>query len=434
MAMKRRTFLKSMSAAAIAAPTIVPSSVFGQNAPSNRINMATIGTGGQGTFLMGRFLPFEDIQMVAVCDLDSNRRLQAKQTVEEKYAAATASGTYKGCDAYNDFREVTGRDDIDAVIIATVDHWHTLVSLSALRNGKDIYCEKPLTLTIEEGRVLSDEVKKHGTVFQVGSMQRSDAKFRQACELVRNGYIGKVDTAYVGLPDANKYTIGLQPEMPVPPELDYNFWLGQAPWAPYTERRVHFDYRWILDYSDGMIADWGAHHLDIAQWGLGRDLTGPSFIEGQGKFLRDGLWDHAVEFHVVYTYDDGVKIDLTTSLVNKQGVRFVGSEGEVFVSRREITATPESLLSKVIGPDETRLYRSNNHYRNFLECVRSREETITPVEVGHRSATVCHMGNIAMLQGRKLEWDPVAERFVNDPAADRMIRRTMRSPWNYATI
>lgn len=433
--MKRRSFLKGLSTAAVAAPTIVPSTVFGQNAPSNRINMAVIGTGGQGTFLMGRFIRIPDVQILAVCDLDRNRRLEAKQTVEDTYAEAMNSGTYRGCDEYSDFREITaGRDDIDAVIIATVDHWHTLVSLSALRNGKDIYCEKPLTLTIEEGRILSDEVKAHGTVFQVGSMQRSDARFRQACELVRNGYIGQIDTAYVGLPDAHRYTIGLQPEMPVPPELDYDMWLGQAPWAPYTERRVHFDFRWILDYSDGMIADWGAHHLDIAQWGLGTDRTGPKYIEGEGMFLRDGLWNHAVEFHVVYTYENGAKVDLTTNLVNKQGVRFVGSEGEVFVSRREITAEPASLLNKVIGPDEIQLYRSNNHYRNFLDCVKTREEPITPAEVGHRSATICHMGNIAMLLGRRIEWDPDIETFINDPEANKMARRTMRSPWNYYTI
>lgn len=418
------------AAAAVAAPTIVPSTVFGQNAPSNRVVMAWIGTGDRGRAIMRQFLRRDDVQVIAGCDVDRSRVLDARDIIERTYAASSPTGYWRGCDVYDDFRDVLAREDIDAVAIATTDNWHALVGIAAAEAGKDMYCEKPLTVTIGEGRALSDAVRRNSVICQVGSQQRSDERFRQACELAINSRIGKVQTVYVGLPDAQRqYPTKLEPEMPIPEGFDYNFWLGPAPKAPYTAMRCHFNFRWIFDYSGGMICDWGAHHIDIAQWGLGMEYTGPVEIEGVGEFYKDGLWNTANRFNINYRYKNGVVLNLATTNVNKQGVKFVGSEGSVFVSRSEISAEPISLLNAVIGPDEIHLYRSANHFGNFIDCVKSRETPIAPVEVAHRSITLAHLGNVSMLLGRKVQWNPDTERFVNDPAADRMIQRPMRSPW-----
>ena len=437
-ALSRREFLKrsaTVASVVFGGPTVVPASLFGADAPSNRIVMGCIGVGRMGLGDMKEVLGFKQAQVVAVCDVDSKRVKHAQQLVERHYATQSKNGTYKGCAGYKDFRELVARDDIDAVLIATPDHWHTLPALAAAKTGKDIFLQKPLTLTIEEGRVLSDTVQRYGRVFQVGSQQRSESEFRFACELVRNSRIGKLQKVLVGLP--TDPGTGPEPTMPIPENLDYDMWLGPAPWAEYTEKRVHpqNDYGrpgWlrIQDYGAGMITGWGSHHLDIAQWAMDTELTGPIEIVGQAEYPKDGLWDVHGEFRIEYTYANGIKLICADNKKNKQGILFEGTEGWVYIKRGQLDAHPKSLLTSTIGPNETNLYKSNNHKANFLECIKSRAETIAPVEVGHRSCTVCLLGDIAMRLGRKLKWDPDQEQFINDAETNRMLSRPMRSPWH----
>jgi len=428
-AIGRRAFLKA-AVATLAGPYVVPCSVFGKAAPSNTLTMGCIGVGRRGMAAMRSFLDL--VRVVAVCDVDANRAANAKATVERHYAERLGKGRYVGCDAHHDFRDLVVRSDIDTCLIATPDHWHVLPALAAARHGKDIYVEKPLTLTIAEGRVLADTVRRYGVVLQVGSQQRSDSRFRHACELARNGRVGKIHTVTVGI--GTDPGCAPQPVMPVPKGLDYDFWLGPAPWAPYTEKRVHPQKGYsrpgwlrITDYSGGMMTGWGSHHNDIAQWGLGTEYTGPVEIRGNGAFPRDGLWDVHGKFHVEARYASGVRLIITSDAPN--GVRFEGDEGWVFVTRGRIAAQPKSLLDETIGPREIHLYRSNNHVQNFVDCVRTRQDPIANVEVGHRSATVCHLGNIAMWLGRTLRFDPVAETFPDDATARAMLRRSSRAPW-----
>ncbi|MFQ6035919.1 MAG: Gfo/Idh/MocA family oxidoreductase [Sedimentisphaerales bacterium] len=436
--LNRREFLKSSAIAVsvvFGGPAVVPASVFGANAPSNRIVVGCIGVGRMGLGDMKEVLGFKQAQVIAVCDVDSKRVAHAQQLVERHYSTQSKTGTFQGCAGYKDFRELIARDDIDAVLIVTPDHWHTLPALAAAKAGKDIFLQKPLTLTIEEGRQLSDTVRRYGRVLQVGSQQRSDEKFRFACELVRNGRIGKLQRVLVGLP--TDPSTGPQPPMPIPENLDYAMWLGPAPWAEYTEKRVHPQNGYsrpgwlrIQDYGAGMITGWGSHHLDIAQWAMDTELTGPIEVVGQAEYPKDGLWNVHGVFHIEYTYANGVKLICTDNKKNKQGVLFEGTEGWVCVERGQLDAYPKSLLTSTIGPDETHLYKSNNHKANFLECIKSRAETVAPVEVGHRSCTVCLLGDIAMRLGQKLKWDPEQERFINDTEANRMRSRPMRSPWH----
>jgi len=275
---------------------------------------------------------------------------------------------------------------------------------------------------------MSDAVRRNSIIWQTGSWQRSKPSFRNACELVRNGRIGKLHTVYIGLPTGS--SIEVQPEQPVPEGFDYNFWLGPAPRAPYTKNRCHWNFRWILDYSGGQLSDWAAHHCDIAHWGMGTEYTGPVEIEGRGEFPREGLWNAATSYHFTCKYANGVTVDIANNKVNPMGCKFVGDKGWVFISRGDFQTEPKSLITSIIGRNEIRLYKSDNHWGNFIDCVRSRKQTITPIEVAHRSITVAHLGNIAMQLERKLKWDPARERFVNDPAADRMLSRAMRSPWH----
>jgi predicted dehydrogenase len=381
-------------------------------------------------------LGFEQAQVVAVCDVDSKRVKHAQELVETHYGRQSTTGAYKGCATYKDFRNLLARDDIDAVLICTPDHWHALPAIAAAKAGKDIFLQKPLTLTIKEGRVLSDTVRRYGCVFQVGSQQRSDSRFRFACELVRNGRIGKLNTVKVGF--GVDPATGPQPPQPVPEQLDYDMWLGPAPWSAYTEERVHPQdgygrpgWLCIADYGAGMITGWGSHHNDIAQWGMGTEFSGPVEIEGQTEYPKDGLWDVHGAFRIEYTYANGVKVICADNEKNKQGILFEGTEGWVYVDRGKIDAQPKSLLSSTISPNEIHLYKSNNHKANFLECIKSRAETAAPVEVGHRSCSVCLLGEIAMRLGRKLKWDPELEQFFNDEQANRMLSRTMRSPWQF---
>ena len=443
----RRTFLKnaaSVAGAVAAFPYIVPSSALGGAggvAPSNRVVMGCIGTGNQGTNDMNDFLQDKRVQIVAVCDVNresagywDNRiggREPAKRIVTEHYARTSAPGTYKGCRAYEDFRDLLARDDIDAVLIALPDHWHSIAVIEASKAGKDIYGEKPLSLTIAEGRAMCDAVHRYGRIFQTGSQQRSDHNFRRACELVRNGRIGKLHTVKCGLPggtpDISKQGHRDKPER-VPDGFNYDMWLGSAPYAPYCPARCHVNFRWILDYSGGQVTDWGGHHPDIAQWGMGTENTGPVEIKNaKGEFARDGLYNTAKSFYFECVYKNGVKLIISNK--ERGGVTFEGTEGWVWADRGRHDANPKSLLESVIKPDEIHLYRSDNHAGNFIDCVISRDEPVAPIETAHRSITIGHLGNIAMRLGRDLKWDPDAERFVNDDGADRMLSRTMRSPW-----
>ena len=432
-AMDRRQFLQRTAALAAAAtvfPAIIPSSALGADgavAPSNRLVLGCIGVGSQGTGNMKGFLTRKEVQIVAVCDVDRAHRLNAKTLVDKRYEN-------EDCKDYNDFRDLLARTDLDAVSIAVPDHWHSIPAIAAARAGLDIYAEKPLSLTVVEGRAMCDAVRRYGTVWQTGSWQRSQQHFRHACELVRNGRIGKVHTVKVGLPTGLR--IEPQAPMPVPDGFDYDFWLGPAPSAPYTEKRCHWNFRWILDYSGGQLTDWAAHHCDIANWGMGTEYTGPIEVEGVGDYPREGLYNAAVDYRFECKYAPGaspVAPDGFTMIVsnkNRGGALWEGTDGWVWVDRGGMEASPKELVNSKMGPNDTRLYKSTDHTNNFLECVRSRAVTITPIEVAHRAISIAHLGNIAMLLGRKIKWDPKAETIPDDPTASRMLSRSMRGPWH----
>jgi predicted dehydrogenase len=444
----RRQFLRkttAVAAAAMSVPLIVPASAFAKGdkpAPSQRITLGVIGTGNQGFNDLRGFMDDSRVQIVAVCDVNRESpgywdgkvggREPGRRLVEERYATDRKSGKFKGCDAYADFRELIGRKDIDAVLICTPDHWHAIPVIAAAKAGKDIYCQKPLSLTIAEGRAMSDAVQKYQRVFQTGSQQRSDSNFRRACELVRNGRIGKLHTVRCGLPggrtDYGKTGQRKKPE-PVPDGFDYEFWLGPAPKAPYAPARCHVNFRWIYDYSGGQVTDWGGHHPDCAQWGMGTEHTGPVEIRNaKGVFPPDELWNTATEFYFEAIYANGVKLIISNK--ERGGVTWEGAGGWVWANRGKHEASPKALLDSKIGPGEIHLYESNNHYRNFIDCVLSRKETAAPVETAHRSITICHLGNIAMRLGRdRLKWDPVKEQILDDAEAAKMLSRPYREPW-----
>jgi predicted dehydrogenase len=435
--MLRRDFLKTTTAGLAAARIARP-------APSNRITMAVIGTGNQGTGDMKNFLNDERVQVVAVCDLNKESpgywdgaiagREPARVLVEWHYARAKRSGIYKGCTPYEDFREVLARKDIDTVLIAVPDHWHSIPVIEAARAGKDIYGEKPLSLTIAEGRAMADAVRVNNRVFQCGSQQRSDVRFRKACEIVRNGGIGKLETVLVGLPGGTPdfgHTRDRQDPEPVPDGFNYGMWLGPAPEAPYAPGRCHVNFRWNLDYSGGQITDWGGHHPDIAQWGMGTELTGPAAIRnGQAQWAKEKIWNTAIDYYFEAHYASGVKMIVSSRV--RGGVTFQGTDGSVWVNRGAMEATPQSLLDWQAKDGDIHLYRSDNHARNFIDCVQSRKDTVAPIEQAHRSITIAHLGNISLRVGRDLRWDPAKEQIIGDDTAQRMLSRPMRKPWALA--
>jgi predicted dehydrogenase len=422
----RRKFLNTAGVIA-AAPQVITSAALGapgrqaargKLAPSERITTALIGSGSRGQQIMDG-----GDQVVAVCDVDANKRKQAKEAIDRK------SGS-RSCKTYGDFREVLDRDDVDAVVVATPDHWHALIAIAAMKVGKAVYAEKPMTFCIREGRTMAEVARRYRAILQVGSQQRSDEKFIRACELVRNGRIGQLQTVRVEIPTRSGSAEPWSPR-PVPPELDYELWLGPAPWAPYHPHRCHYKFRFNSDYSGGDVTNWGAHQLDITQWGIGADDSGPLEVEGRGKRNATGLHDVFYDVHVDYTYAGGVKVELRSS---GNGVRFQGTEGWIYVSRARLDAQPKSVLSSRIGPDEIHLApkgAGGTHMEIWLDCIRTRNSRAlnAPVEVGHRSSTVCHLANIAMELGRKLKWDPVKEQFIDDDEANRMTWRPMREPW-----
>ena len=411
-------------------------------APSKRITVGFIGTGNQGLNDIRGFLGDSRVQVVAVCDVNKESpgywnggvagREPAKRLVEKHYAGQTKAGTYKGCDAVTDFRDVLRRKDIDAVVVCTPDHWHAIPVVEACKAGKDVYCQKPLSLTIAEGRAMSDAVKKHKRVFQCGSQQRSDGNFRRACELVRNGRIGKLHTVRCGLPggrpDFGK-TGDRKKTEPVPKDFDYDTWLGPTAKKPYAPARCHVNFRWIYDYSGGQVTDWGGHHPDCAMWGMGTEETGPKeILEAKGVFPDDPLWNTATEFYFEAIFANGIKMIVSNK--EKSGVTWEGSEGSIWADRGRHDANPKKILDSKIGEKEIHLYKSDDHYRNFIDCVISRKPTAAPAEVAHRSITICHLGNIAMRLGRKkLRWDPIKEQIIGDDEASKMLSRPYRAPW-----
>lgn len=427
---RRRHFLRAGAAAAAACagvPTIIPSSVLGRDgavAPSEKITVGFIGTGSHGTgWNLRYYLDQPDARVLAVCDVDRGRMAKAQAQVHAKYGN-------RDCAATQDFREVLGRADIDAVMISTPDHWHVLMSVLAVRAGKDVQCEKP-TLTIDEGKILVKTVRQHGKVFQTSTEDRSLPVYHRMAELVRNGRIGKLQRIEVILPKQPNRPGDPTPQ-PVPPELDYDMWLGPAPYAPYTADRVHFNFRWIWDYSGGIICDWGTHLFDTAQWANDTERSGPVEIEGSGTFWEGGLFNTVKEYDVTYRYANGV---VMTCKPGDPSIKFIGSDGWVGNRgwRGRLEASSDKILNSVIGPDEIRLYTNPaGEHRDFLDCVRSRKDPYFPVDIGHRVSTVCHLANIAIKLGRKLRWDPEREIFPGDAEANAMLSRPMRSPWKLA--
>jgi len=436
----RRQFIRSATRTALGAagfPYIIPSSVFGQGetvAPSERITMGCIGVGWQGTSNLNAFLAEKDCQVIAVCDIDKNHLQNAVDKVNSHYQN-------KDCAAYHDFRELLARDDIDAVSLGLPDHWHSIPAIEAARSGRDIYAEKPLSHTFAEGRAMCEAVKRYGRVWQTGSWQRSLSSFRFACELVLNGRIGKVHTVEVGLPSGHNdfgKTKGQEGICPPPEELDYDLWLGPAPYEPYCPARVHKNWRWHLDYGGGQLMDWVGHHVDIAHWGLGLDYTGPVEIEGHGDFPKTGLWNSPTNFELTAKYVGGLTMTISSKIrfpIGREwdevtGTKWIGEDGWVCVARGGIDAHPKNLLDEKFGPDEIHLYHSPGHCRNFLDCVKSRAATLTPCEIAHRSATPGHLGQIAMLLGRKIRFNPDTEEIIDDPTASGLLSKAMRSPWH----
>jgi predicted dehydrogenase len=422
----RRRFLTQAALTAgstLALPALVPSSVLGAAAPSKRVALGHIAVGGQGRGLMDGFLGLSQSRSVAVCDPIQERRDAAAKRVEEHYAAATGQGAYRGCRAYRDFRELLARDDLDAVVIASPDHWHVPLAIAAVRAGKDVYVEKPLGLCIEYNQALRAAVHLQGAVFQYGTQQRS---FNQhcgfACELVRNGYLGELKAVHVLAPNGS--TGGKAVPQPVPAGLDYDLWLGPAPVTPFTEDRVFGTGRWfVYDYAIGFIAGWGAHPLDVAHWGYPHI---PVEYTGTGRIPTDGLFDTVVDWDVRGRYASGVEFTLKTG---GDKTTFVGTEGWVAASRGGISAEPESLLEIKLKAGDVHLLQDNHHYRDFVECVLTRRTPVSDINSAVQSDFMSHLGDIAIRTGRTIRWDPAHEAILGDDAAARMTRRTLRAPW-----
>ena len=430
----RRRFLKK-TAASLAFPYVVSSAALGKAGaviPSERITVGCIGVGPQGTGVMRGFLGQKDAQVVAVCDVKSNVLQDRQELVNKHYQG-------KGCQAYSDFRELVARDDIDACLVATCDHWHVLTSLAAVHNGKDVYMEKPMGLSLEEDQAMRQAVQRYGRIFQFGTQQRSSRHFRFACELVRNERIGKLHSINVWAPGSSAG--GDPTPVPAPEWLDYDRWLGPAPHKPYTKDRCSNSLWWFIsDYAIGFIAGWGIHPVDIAVWAAADKLQGPWEIEGAGQFPTQGVCDTAMNWDVTMQCANDVKMRFTGAPCRQEwkdrygrttdhGTAFEGTQGWVHVDRAGINAHPKSLLETKWGPNDIRLEESSHHGRNFLDCIKSRKPAISPVEDAVQSDLVCMISDVAIRLKRKLTWDPSKETFLNDQAANRRLRRPMRSPY-----
>lgn len=433
-------------------PSIVPASVLGEYAPSKRINIGVIGNGRIAReWDMPGVIKENNVRMLAVSDLDSNRVQSAKKYIDEYYIKKGQAG-YNSTKTYEHYEDLLNDKDIDAVIIATPDHWHVLPAIHAVRAGKDVYMEKPASLCISEGRRLSDEVHRSGRILQIGSQQRSMPQFKRACELVRNGRIGQLHTIYVGLPIDQPEESTIEKEMPIPANLNFEKWLGATPYVPYTEKLVHpqKDFSrpgWLRceQFGAGMITGWGSHHFDIANWGMGTEATGPIEISGTADWpAKEALWDVHGNFKTETIFANGVKVLASNEYTN--GVKFVGTEGWIFVTRgnysftasdpvakgknvEALSASDPKILTSVIGENEIHLMDSTDHHVNWLNSIITRQPNIAPIEAGHRACSVCLLNGIVMKLKRKLYWDPVAERFKNDDEANFMLRRSERWPY-----
>ncbi len=447
-----RTTVTGVAVSALAAkgfPSIVPASVLGKNSPGNQINVGAIGTGRiSRDHDMPGVWKSDGARIMAVCDLDSKRVEDAKKLVNGVYSKKTGK-PYDGVTGYSDYRELLKNKDIDAVLISTPDHWHALIGIHAAEAGKDIYMQKPASLTIAEGRALSNAIHRSGRILQIGSQQRSSPQFRYAAELVRNNRIGQLKTVSVGLP--GDPSGDEEPEMPIPKNLNYEMWLGSTPYVYYTEKRVHpqADYGrpgWLRceQFGAGMITGWGSHHIDCAHWAMDTEYTGPIEVSGAAEFPTKGLWDVHGKFRTEALYANGVKMIVSNELPN--GIKFEGTEGWIFVSRgsssvtssdpvaklkddKALAASDPKIIASVIGPNEIHLYESKDHHGNWLECVRTRKTPIAPIEVGHRSCSTCLIHHVVMKLKRKVFWDPMKERFKNDDEANSMLSRSQRWPY-----
>lgn len=446
----RRTFLKFSLAGGVALPWIVPSSVFGANAPSKRIHIGQIGCGRIASDMdMPGILKHDIARIVAVCDLDSRRAMLAKNRVDKHYTARNAPAP--AAKIFGDYRLLLKESDIDAVAISTPDHWHAEPIIAAALAGKDVYVQKPLSMTIREGRAVSDILRRQKSAFQIGSQQRSDSpwpQFRRAVELVRNGRIGKLRVVKIGLPTDPAGDV--EPEMPVPPNLNYDMWLGATPKVPYTEKRVHPQNSlsdrpgWlrIESYCLGMITGWGSHHVDIAHWGMDTEMTGPIAAEAKAEFPKKGLWNVHGPYHIEMQYANGVNMIIDNNFPN--GVRFEGDDGWIFVTRggakvtasdpdvgssKAFTASDPKILRAELGPDALHFHKSSDHHLDWLQSIQTRKPASTNPEQAHRSTSACEIGWIAMKLGRKLRWDPVKEVFLDDDEANALCSREQRAPY-----
>ena len=445
---RRRDFLKGAAAtgaAVVAFPAIIPGSSLGKDgatAPSERIVMGSIGVGSMGSGDHNRFLGTPGVHFVGVCDVDTRHRDRAKARVDKK------NGNID-CAVYADYRELIARGDLDAVHCALPDQWHAMPVIAAARAGLDIFGQKPFARSIREGRAMVDTIHRYGRIWETGSQQRSDHKFRYACEIVRNGVIGKVEYAEVGLPTGRATSFQAAPKAP-PADIDWDRWLGPAPWREYCDfgRRggPHWDWRWIMDFSGGQLTDWAGHHIDICHWGLGLGRTGPIEIEGRGWYPEDGgIYNVPYEYLFTNTYANGVKItigndnhpvpDAPHGLGKdhkiRRGPTWFGENGRwVGVNRRGLYASDGDILRTQFGANDIHLYPSGNHHQCFINCIRSRKETIAPPEVGHRSISAALVGEIAMLTGRKIRFDPVNEEIIGDPSASALLGKSYREPWS----
>lgn len=426
----RRRFLKqtAASAGAFGVLGVIPSTVLakdGAPGPNDKIQIGCIGVGGMGNGNMGVFLGLPNCKVVAVCDVREERRNAAKNRVEERYQA-------KGCATYADYRGLLARKDIDAVMIAVQDHWHALVATAAAKAGKDMYCEKPLGVSVEESRTIRDVVRKTGRVFQTGTWQRSQGKFQQACRLVRNGYLGKISSVEVSAPGSSykrTYKGSLDPQ-PVPASLDWKMWQGPASEKPFNPGRICFDWYFIWDYCAGFTTNWGVHHLDIANWGCPQIGAEPFEVECKATYRNDGFTDNVDSWDSTLTYAGGFKVRFTDTAFQKPGCRFVGERGWVYVDRSGIWAEPESLLKVKFKPEDNLLTNSNHHQDDLLECIRSRKDPVSSVDAAHQASILGMITDIAGRLKQKLRWDPKAERFVGNDEANKMLTRPMHNGWN----
>lgn len=451
--MQRRNFIKKTSlstAAAVAFPTIVPASVFGKNAPSNKINIGQIGCGRIARdHDVHDTIRFDQARYIAVCDVDAHRAEKGKIWVDSYYQEKLGKKKYTDTKVYEDYREMLLNKDIDAVVISTPDHWHSQPAMEAALAGKDIYLQKPTSLTVKEGQQLRAAVQEKNVILQVGTQQRAMPQFRVAAELVRNGRIGKLHTVKIGLPGDPAGPVA--PAMPVPKNLNFDMWLGSTPQVPYTEIGVHpqNDYSrpgWLRhrNYGAGMITGWGQHHYDSAAWGMNTELTGPVSVAALAEFPKAGLWNVHGDFLVKHEYENGITVYTSGGYDN--GIKYIGEDGWIFVSRgsytasatdpvdqekssKALNASDPALLTSVIGENEIYLEKIDDQHGNWLDCIKSRKEPISPIEKGHKACTVCLISDIAMQVDRKLDWDPDAEVFINDDAANQMLHRTQRKPY-----